>query len=71
MDPNNIGIDLAALRRFIEGSVVRSFLNTAIPDVTVRRTIFTTISVFERHGIDAAEAFQIISELGQALQNNE
>lgn len=70
MAPDHVGIDFAAFRRTIEGSVVRNILKStgAVEDAQTRKIIFNTRSVFERHGIGAVEAVQIMTELGEALK---
>ena len=70
MGSENIGIDLNALRHAIEGHVVRSIINSSMGsmDAQTRKTLSNAIAVFERHGIGAATAIQILIELGESMK---
>ena len=68
MAPEGVSFDLAAFKRMIEGSVVRNLLTTTGADEKTRDVLFKSIAVFERHGIGAMKAIQIMTELGDALK---
>ena len=68
MSPEYVGFDLAAFKRTIEGSVVRSMLRSTPTDEATRQIVFKALAVFERHGIGAVQAMQIMSELGEAMK---
>ena len=68
MEPESIGFDLAAFKRVIEGSVVRNMIQATGTDEVSRHVLFKSLEVFERHGIGAMTAIQIMTELGKALE---
>lgn len=68
MAPDGVSFDFAAFKRMIEGSVVRNILTATGADEKTRDVLFKSIAVFERHGIGAMQAIQIMTELGDALK---
>lgn len=67
MADENVSFDLSAFKRAIEGGVVRSLLNVPGMDEATRDVLYKTIAVFEKHGIGAMKAVQIMSDLSNAL----
>ena len=68
MAPESVSFDLGAFKRTIEGAVVRNMVRTTGTDEVTQRVLFKSLEVFERHGIGAMTAIQIITELGTALE---
>ena len=67
MANENIGFDLSAFKLAVEGSVVRSLLNVPGADEATRDMLYKTLAVFEKHGIGAMTAIQIMADLSNAL----
>ena len=67
MGAESVSFDVDALMRMAEGNIARKMLRASNADEAAQKAVCKVLAVFEKHGIGAMQAIQIMTDISKAF----